>query len=146
MKISTKGRYGVRLMTELGLNYSKSIIPLKEIAISQDISQKYLEQIINQLNKAGLVKSIRGSQGGYTLSRAPEKISLGQILKVLEGSMAPVSCLEYDGDGCERAHNCSSLPIWKELDEAIHHIIDKYTLADIVSSQAELNSKLDVLA
>ncbi len=142
MKISTKGRYGIRLMTELGLNYNKNVMPLKKIATNQDISEKYLEQIINQLNKSGLVKSIRGSQGGYTLAYPPQEITVGQVLRVLEGSLTPVSCLEYDGDGCERAKLCAALDIWKEINTVVNEIVDKYTIADLVVKHNEKLGKL----
>lgn len=133
MKISTKGRYGLRLMLELAANYENGNIPLKYISQKQDISDKYLEQIINSLNKAGLVKSVRGSQGGYHLSSAPDKITVGQILRVLEGSLSPVSCVEND-DECEKQANCLTYPLWKELNDAICAVVDTKTLADLLAS------------
>ena len=99
MKISTKGRYGLRLMVELALVYRQRLLPLKEVAKNQDISDKYLEQIIAPLGKSGLVVSVRGAQGGYALSRDPSEITVRDVLRAVEGGMALVDCL---GDGCER--------------------------------------------
>lgn len=135
MKISTKGRYGLRLMLELALHYEKGNIPLKEISQSQEISDKYLEQIINQLNKSGLVKSTRGSQGGYILSRKPEEIYIGEILRVLEGSLSPVVCTEDNGKTCSRSPDCLTFSLWSELKDAIESVVDNKTLMDLISNK-----------
>ena len=131
MKISTKGRYGLRLMVDLTSYHGKGLVPLKDIAARQDISNKYLEQIIMQLNRAGLVKSVRGSQGGYALSRPPEKITVGDVLRAVEGSLAPVDCLE-NGGFCERQAHCPTLTIWRRIQKAVESVVDQTTLRDMM--------------
>ena len=106
MKISTRGRYGIRLMLALALNYNNGTIPLKTIAKDQGISEKYLEQIINPLTKSGLVKSFRGAQGGYMLTNPPEATTVGEILRVLEGSLSPVDCVDHPN--CANSDHCAS--------------------------------------
>ena len=139
MKISTKGRYGIRLMLCLALQYEKSgHMPLKMIAQQQEVSEKYLEQIINPLTKAGLVQSFRGAQGGYALIQNPSEITVGTILRILEGSLSPVDCLEHSN--CKRADFCASLSLWQKIKTAIDDIVDNTTLADLV---AEYHSKND---
>lgn len=135
MKISTKGRYGLRMMIDLAEKYSDRLIPLKDIAARQEISDKYLEQIINQLNKANLVKSVRGSQGGYKLSRHPKDITVGEILRVLEGSLSPVYCADDCGETCERAKECKTLDLWIEMKNAIEKIVDNKTLLQILEEK-----------
>ena len=115
MKISTKGRYAVRVMLDLALNDEGICIKVKDIAARQGISEKYLEQIIASLSRAGYVKSTRGAQGGYLLSMSPEKYTVGMILRVTEGSLAPVACLEEEGNTCDRRDACDTLGIWQEL-------------------------------
>lgn len=137
MKISTKGRYALRLMIDLAVHNTGEPIRIKDIAARQEISDKYLEQIISVLNKAGFVRSIRGPQGGYMLVREPKKYTVGEILRLFEGSMAPVSCLEYETNTCPRQELCVTLELWKKLDEAIKGVIDHYTLQDLVDRQIE---------
>lgn len=137
MKISTKGRYALRLMLDIAMNNSGEPIRIKDISARQGISDKYLEQIISSLNKAGYVRSIRGAQGGYLLTKKPEEYTVGMILRLTEGSMAPVSCLEFEGNDCERQNDCVTLLIWKKLDEAIKGVIDHITLADLVEWQMQ---------
>lgn len=140
MKISTKGRYALRLMLDLALNQKgDEPVQIKEIAARQDISNKYLEQIISILNKAGYVRSIRGPQGGYLLARKPEEYTVGMILRLTEGSMAPVSCLEFEENNCNRKDGCVTLLLWQKLDEAIRGVIDSVTLADLVGWQHEMS-------
>ncbi len=139
MKISTKGRYALRLMLDLALNDTGEPVQIKDISSRQDISNKYLEQIVSALNKAGLVRSIRGPQGGYMLTRKPENYTVGDILRVTEGSMAPVSCLEFEDNNCPREDNCATLMVWKKLDEAIKSVIDTVTLADLVDEQMKMS-------
>ena len=136
MKISTKGRYGIRLMLCLALNYNNGLMPLKVIAKQQEISEKYLEQIINPLTKAGLTKSFRGAQGGYALTAEPSSITVGSILRVLEGSLSPVDCL--DSLSCPKTDSCASLSLWQKIKEAVDQVVDNTTLADLVE---EYNSK-----
>ena len=140
MKISTKGRYALRLMMDLAENNSGSPISLKDVAKRQDISDKYLEQIISILNKAGYVRSIRGAQGGYMLAREPETYTVGTILRLTEGSMKPVACLEDEPNQCSRAGECVTLRLWKMLDEAIEGVLDKVTLQDLKDWYEEMGN------
>ena len=114
MKISTKGRYAVRLLLDIAMNDEVEPVRLKDVAERQDISMKYLEQIISTLVRAGFVKSIRGPQGGYRLSKTPKEYTIGMILRQVEGSLAPVSCLEDEVNTCERQSECVTLRIWQE--------------------------------
>ena len=138
MKISTKGRYALRLMLDLALHDSDAPVRIKDIAARQDISDKYLEQIISSLNKAGYVKSIRGPQGGYKLARDPESYTVGMILRLTEGSLAPVACLDDEVNTCDRQETCATLKLWQMLDEAIREVVDRVTLADLVEWQTEM--------
>ena len=138
MKISTKGRYALRLMMDLAMNNTGEPVRIKDIAARQEISDKYLEQIISTLNKAGYVKSIRGPQGGYRLTKAPEQYTVGMILRLTEGSLAPVSCLEDEVNTCPRQDGCATLRLWQMLNTAISDIVDKVTLADIVEWQEQI--------
>lgn len=130
MKISTKGRYGLRLMTDLAVYHDQGLIPLKEIAARQEISEKYLEQIMMQLNRSGLVRSVRGAQGGYMLAKTPEDITVGAVLRVLEGSLCPVDCVDGVGD-CPRMARCATIGVWTRLKEAVESVVDHTTLADL---------------
>ncbi len=138
MKISTKGRYALRLMLDLALNNTGEYITIKSIAARQEISEKYLEQIISILNKAGYVKSIRGAQGGYKLAKEPSEYTVGMILRLTEGSIAPVDCLDEEADACERCNGCVTREVWKELYEAITSVVDRITLQDLVEKQKNI--------
>ena len=141
MKISTKGRYALRLMIDLAMNSVGEPVSLKDVAKRQGISEKYLEQIISVLNRAGYVKSIRGAQGGYLLRRAPEEYTVGMSLRLTEGSLAPVTCVE-DGDfPCERQENCVTVILWKKINDAINSVVDSITLQDLVDWQNEKNGQ-----
>ncbi len=143
MKISTKGRYAVRVMLDLALNNTGECIKVKDIAARQGISEKYLEQIIAILNKAGYVKSVRGAQGGYRIARDPGEYTVGMILRLTEGSLAPVACLE-DGYGvCERCDTCETLEVWKELHTAINQVVDGVTIADLVEKRHKRTGVMD---
>ena len=135
MKISTKGRYALRLMLDIAAHDSGEPVRIKEIASRQEVSAKYLEQIVAILSKAGYVKSIRGPQGGYRLTRKPEEYSLGDILRLTEGSLAPVECLEGESNQCPRAGDCITLLFWKKLDKAIREVTEGYTLEDLLTWQ-----------
>ena len=135
MRISTKGRYAVRVMLDLATNNTGEYIKVKEIAGRQEISEKYLEQFISVLNKAGYVKSVRGAQGGYRIARDPASYTVGMILRLTEGSLNPVACLDDDVNECERCDTCETLEVWKELADAINHIVDNVTIADLVERQ-----------
>jgi Rrf2 family protein len=138
MKISTKGRYALRLMLDLALHNTGEYITIKSISERQEISDKYLEQIITQLSRAGYVKSIRGAQGGYRLAKAPEEYTVGMILRLIEGSLAPVACLEDEVNPCSRSSRCVTLEVWKQLNDAISNVVDNITLADLVEKQNRL--------
>lgn len=138
MKISTKGRYALRLMLDLALNNTGEPVRIKDIATRQEISDKYLEQIISTLNKAGYVKSLRGPQGGYLLTREPEKYTVGMILRLTEGSLAPVPCLDDEINSCDRQDICVTLRLWQMLNKAIADVVDKVTLADLVEWHEEI--------
>lgn len=138
MKISTKGRYAIRLMLDLALNDTGEPISLKDVAKRQDISDKYLEQIISVLNRAGYVKSVRGAQGGYYLKKRPEDYTVGMILRLTEGSLAPVSCIdEEDEINCDRQDSCVTVILWKKINDAISDVVDHTTLQDLVDWQRE---------
>ncbi len=139
MKISTKGRYALRLMLDLALHNTGEAVSLKDIAKRQEISDKYLEQIISILNKAGYVRSIRGAQGGYLLKREPEEYTVGMILTLTEGTLAPVSCVEDDAVSCSKEDGCVTYIVWKRISEAINDVVDNITLADLVEWQQEKN-------
>lgn len=139
MKVSTKGRYALRLMLDLALNNTGDPVSLKDIARRQGISDKYLEQIISVLNKAGYVRSIRGAQGGYFLKKEPQEYTVGMILRLTEGTLAPVSCVEDEESGCVREEGCVTVLVWRKLNEAINEVVDHITLADLVSWQCEKN-------
>ena len=141
MKISTKGRYALRLMLDLAYNHTGSFIPIKNISQRQDISDKYLEQIISVLNKAGYVRSIRGAQGGYMLRKKPEDYTVGMILRQTEGSLAPVACLEDEDTECERVDDCVSLIVYRKLNNAINEVVDGITLADLVDWTLQKNGQ-----
>ena len=140
MKISTKGRYALRLMLDLAMNGENNVVRIKDIAERQQISDKYLEQIISVLNKAGYVRSTRGPQGGYSLRKAPEEYTVGDILRLTEGSLAPVACVEEEGI-CEREVDCVTVEVWKRLNQAISDVVDHITLADLVALQEEKREK-----
>ncbi|MBQ3530385.1 MAG: Rrf2 family transcriptional regulator [Oscillospiraceae bacterium] len=129
MMISTKGRYGLRLMLDLATEGGKRPVPVKEISKRQNISEKYLEQIISPLSKAGLVKSIRGAQGGYVLSRSASEITAGDILRAAEGTIAPVECCE---SGCDHSDGCLTFGLYKKIQDAVDSVVDSTTLADML--------------
>lgn len=135
MKISTKGRYALRLMTDVAAHDGAGYVSLKDVAERQGISLKYLEQIAGILAKAGLLRSGRGAQGGYRLVKAPEAYSVGSILRLTEGNLAPVACLSGEENCCERCGECPTLDFWTGLYAAVNAYIDRYTLADLLAEQ-----------
>lgn len=141
MKISTKGRYALRLMLDLAINDGEELIRIKDISKRQGISEKYLEQIISYLKKAGYVKSLRGAQGGYRLSMEPKDYSVGMILRLTEGNMAPVGCLEEKEESCQRADSCITIRLWSMLNDAVKSVIDKVTLQDLLDWEKEAQRK-----
>ncbi len=133
MKLSTRGRYGLRAMLEMALSMNEGPVVLRTIAERQGISERYLEQLLIPLKKAGLIKSIRGSQGGYVLKRDPRNITVGDIIRVLEGPIAPVECVnEADPEECKRAGYCVTRKIWSEVRDSIIKVLESYTLEDLV--------------
>jgi Rrf2 family protein len=141
MKISTKGRYALRLMIDLATNNTGVPISLKDVAKRQGISDKYLEQITAVLNKAGYVKSVRGAQGGYLLRRDPKEYTVGMILRLTEGSLAPVTCVEDEDYVCDRADGCVTVIVWKKINDAINEVVDGITLQDLLDWQNEQNGQ-----
>ena len=125
------------MMLDLAVNNNGEPIRLKDISKRQGISDKYLEQIISILNKAGFVRSIRGPQGGYMLNREPKEYTVGMILRLTEGSLAPVACLDYEPNDCERQNECVTLILWEKLNDAIKSVVDNITLQDLVQWQME---------
>ena len=132
MKISTKGRYALRLMIDLAIHDQGKCIRIKDIAKRQEISEKYLEQIISILNRAGYIKSVRGPQGGHRLARSPREYTVGMILRLTEGSLAPVECVEEEETLCPRKQTCATFTVWKKMNDAINNVVDNITLADLV--------------
>ena len=136
MKISTKGRYAIRLMIDIGVN-GDNYVRLKDIARRQDISVKYLEQIIGNLQKSGLLLSSRGAQGGYKLARPAKEYTIGEILRVTEGNIAPVSCLEDEINLCNRKHLCSTIDFWEGLNKVINDYLESKTLDQLIEVETE---------
>ena len=137
MKISTKGRYALRLMIDLAEHRSEGYVSLAAVAERQGVSKKYLEQIIPVLTRAGLLRTVRGAQGGYALAKDPEKCSVGEILCLTEGSLAPVDCAAEDPPRCARAGVCPTLPIYKGLYKVINDYLNGISLADVLSGARE---------
>lgn len=135
MKISTKGRYAIRMMLDLAQCGSDDFVALKDIAERQQISKKYLEQIVPILNRSDILTTNRGYKGGYKLAKPASHYKIGDILRLTEGSLAPVACLDLDPVGCDRSTSCPTLPIWKGLYKAITDYLDNITLQDIIDMQ-----------
>ncbi len=140
MKISTKGRYAMRMLLDLVEHQNCGFIALKDIAKRQHISKKYLEQIIPIFNNSGILKTTRGAQGGYQLAKSPEKYTVGEILRLTEGNLSPVACLEEDPISCERREECSMLPVWQGLSTVINEYLDGITLQDILEQKCSTNN------
>lgn len=143
MKISTKGHYGVQAMFDLAQHHGEGPISLKSIAERQDLSEHYLEQLIAVLRKSGLVKSVRGAQGGYILAREPADIKVGDIIRVLEGPIAPVECVnDEDPEQCLKAEFCITRNVWEKVRISIEDVLDSITLEDMCkdAEKAKMNS------
>ncbi|MDD6878144.1 MAG: Rrf2 family transcriptional regulator [Clostridiaceae bacterium] len=138
MKISTKGRYALRMMLDLAQHQSDGYVALRDIAQRQNISKKYLEQIVPVLNKSDILRTNRGFQGGYRLAKSPDQYTVGEILRLTEGNLAPVACLEHEPIECERSGECPTLPVWQGLYRVICEYLDGITLQDILDQQKEL--------
>ena len=138
MLISTKGRYALRMLVDLAEHQNDGYMALKDIAKRQGISKKYLEQIVPLLNKSDILRTNRGFNGGYRLAKSPDKYTVGDILRITEGSLSPVACLENDPIQCERSSQCVTLPVWKGLYRVINEYLDGITLQDMLDQQREL--------
>ena len=134
MLVSTKGRYALRVMVELACHNREEYVPLRTIAQQQGISEKYLESILTVLSKAGAIDGLRGKGGGYRLNREAKNYSVGEILRLAEGTLAPVSCLDCTPNKCERAASCRTLPMWEKLNTLICNYLDSVSLADLIDS------------
>ena len=132
MKISTKGRYALRMLLDLAENKDYGFIPLKDIAERQNISKQYLEQIVSLLNTSNILRANRGKQGGYMLAKEPSKFTVGQVLRITEGNLAPVACLEDEINQCDRVGFCKTLPMWTGLSRVISEYLDSVTLQDML--------------
>ena len=131
MKISTKGRYALQLMVDLAMHQQDGPVSLKDAARRQSLSDKYLEQIVTPLSKGGLVRSVRGAGGGYLLTRKPEEYTVGDILRPLEGDLAPVECVT-NSECCAQSGQCFTLELWQDIHKAVSSVVDHTTLADLV--------------
>ena len=138
MKISTKGRYALRMLLDLAEHQNDGFIALKDIAERQGISKKYLEQIIPVLNRSNVLNANRGYQGGYKLAKSPDKYTVGAILRLTEGSIAPVACLDHEPVDCPRREDCITLPLWKGLNKVITDYLDSVTLQDLLDNQKDM--------
>ena len=132
MMVSTKGRYALTVMVDLAKYSDGGYVSLADIAERENLSMKYLESIISILNKGGMLKSLRGKNGGYMLARSPEEYSINEILLLTEGTLAPVNCIMQEGVQCEKAATCSTLPLWAGLDNVIENYLSMITLDDII--------------
>ena len=137
MKISTKGRYALRTMVDLARHGEEGLAPLKDIAARQNISQKYLEQIVTQMSKAGFLYGVRGPQGGYRLARDPAEYTLAEILQVMEGNLAPVACLEDQPNRCERYEGCPTVKMWEGLYQTMLEYLNGITLQQLSDSAGQ---------
>ena len=135
MMISTRGRYALRVLIDLAEHRNGSYLPLKEIANRQEISLKYMEQVMSLLSQNGLVDTAHGKGGGYRLNRDPSDYHVSDILRITEGTLAPVACLEGTGNSCARVADCRTLPLWEKLYKAISDCLDQVTLADLMQSE-----------
>jgi len=140
MKLSTKGRYGLRAVLDIALHYKEDTVALSGIAERENISINYLEQLIAKLRKAGVVNSIRGAQGGYVLAKSPEEISVGDILRALEGDLNPVDCAEVQGNkvSCQSAELCVTKYVWKRISDSINSAVDGIMLSELVHESKKI--------
>ena len=139
MKISTKGRYALRMLIDLASHRDEGFVSLKDIAERQDISKKYLEQIVPMLNKDGILRTNRGNRGGYQLAKQPADITVGDILRSTEGNLAPVSCLEFEPNECPRMDECATLYIWEGLYKVVTEYLDTISLQAIIDRSINLH-------
>lgn len=146
MKLSTKGRYGLRAMVDIAQQQENGPVAIHTIAQRQNLSSRYLEQLLIPLKQAGLVKSLRGAQGGYVLGKSSEKISVGDIIRVLEGPIAPVDCVnQLNPDECRRAEHCVTRKVWTRLRDTMTEVLDSYTLQDLARESEATDTMVPVL-
>ena len=132
MRVSTRGRYALRMLLDLAENQGDGFVALKDVAARQEVSKKYLEQIIPNLNRSGLLQTSRGFQGGYRLAKDPDQCRVGDVLRATEGDLAPVPCLEQRPNTCARSADCATLFLWEGLEKAMNDYLDSVTLRDIL--------------
>lgn len=137
MKITSRGRYALKVMIDIAEQQSDDYIRLNDVALRHNISEKYLESIIASLTKSGMLISVRGKGGGYKLSKKPEEYTVGSILKITEGSLTPVSCLDCKPNTCESEESCKTLPLWQGLDKVIDNYLESVTIADLAFGKKE---------
>ncbi len=139
MKISTKGRYALRMIVDLALNQENTFVSLKDIAERQNISKKYLEQIVPMLNSSGILRTNRGNKGGYMLAKSACELTVGDILRATEGTLAPVACLEFEPNTCARVNECSTLFVWEGLYKVVSDYLDSVTVQDIIDRKSDIS-------
>ncbi|MDR0914618.1 MAG: Rrf2 family transcriptional regulator [Oscillospiraceae bacterium] len=144
MKVSTKGRYALRMLLDLA-EHKNEFVPLKEIAERQNISKQYLEQIVSLLNTSNIIRANRGKQGGYQLAKKPTQITVGQVLRITEGSLAPVACLDDETNLCERASFCRTLPMWQGLNKVITDYLDSVNLQSMLDQYEKQSADFYVI-
>lgn len=137
MKISTKGRYALRMLLDLAQNQGDGFVSLKDIAARQEISKKYLEQIVAMLNRPEILRTNRGYQGGYRLAKDANQYTVGDVLRITEGDLAPVACLESGMVQCDKSETCLTLPVWSGLNKVINEYLDSITLQDIIDRHSD---------
>lgn len=135
MLISTRGRYALRVLADMAEHQTEGYMTLREVAQRQDISEKYLEAIVKDLVRSNLLCGVRGKGGGYRLCRPPEQINLGEVLRIMEGTLAPVACLEAGAPPCARAAQCRTLEFWRGLDDVIRRYTEQFTVADLMRKE-----------
>ncbi len=138
MKLSTRGRYGLKAMFQLAVHYGEGPVPLKNIADEQNLSENYLEQLVSALRKEGLLNSVRGAQGGYMLAKPPEEITVGSILRILEGNLAPADCVIDEAYECEQEESCVTRLVWVRIRDCINEVIDSITLKDMLDERVKM--------
>lgn len=143
MKISTKGRYGLRAVIDIAITSQEDPAPLSDIAMRQNLSISYLEQLIAKLRKAGIVNSVRGAKGGYTLAKSTDNISVGEVLRALEGDLNPVDCAEITGEGesCDGSSLCVTKYVWKRISDSINNTVNTLMLSEIIDESDRINKK-----
>ena len=141
MRVSTKGRYALRMLVDLAEHHNDGYIALKDIANRQAVSKKYLEQIVPVLNKTNILQTNRGFLGGYRLAVSPDECTVGEIIRLTEGSLAPLACVDDEAVNCERAQDCSTLFVWQGLKDVVENYLDSITLQDIVERHQEKDTE-----